>query len=87
MYKKFKNTAVRLAFLFIGLLFFSFSLQVKNDSEKNPGELRTLKNNAFKVGEKLTFDVKYGFVTAGIASFHIPRIRKMSGRDVYHVTF
>jgi hypothetical protein len=48
---------------------------------------RKLNNNAFGVGEKLTFDVKYGFVTAGIAVFEIPAIKKMSGRDSYHITF
>ena len=30
-------------------------------------EFKIQPNKAFKVGEKLTFDVKYGFVTAGIA--------------------
>lgn len=50
-------------------------------------DFRKLTNKAFKEGEKLTFDVKYGFVTAGIAVMQIPRIRKISGRDVYHVTF
>ncbi|HPN37623.1 MAG TPA: DUF3108 domain-containing protein [Melioribacteraceae bacterium] len=48
---------------------------------------RKLENKAFKEGEKLTFDVKYGFVTAGIAVMQIPKIKKISGRDAYHVTF
>jgi hypothetical protein len=50
-------------------------------------EFRKLPNNAFREGEKLTFDVKYGFVTAGIATMHIPKIKRISGRDAYHVTF
>ncbi len=50
-------------------------------------DFRTVKNDAFKVGEKLTFDVKYGFVTAGVASFEIPNIKRISGRDAYHVIF
>ena len=50
-------------------------------------EFRKHENNAFREGEKLTFDVKYGFVTAGIASFEIPAIKKISGRNAYHVTF
>lgn len=50
-------------------------------------EFRKQTNNAFREGEKLTFDVKYGFVTAGIATFEIPKIKKISGRDAYHVTF
>lgn len=50
-------------------------------------EFRKIENKAFKVGEKLSFDVKYGFVTAGVATFQIPRMRKISGRNAYHVTF
>lgn len=50
-------------------------------------EFRKLPNKAFKEGEKLTFDVKYGFVTAGIATMQIPKIKRISGRDAYHVTF
>ena len=50
-------------------------------------EFRTLKNNAFKVGEKLTFDVKYGFVTAGVAEMAIPKMKRIFGRNAYHVTF
>ena len=55
-------------------------------AQKNDN-FRKQENNAFREGEKLTFDVKYGFVTAGIASFEIPKIKKISGRDAYHVTF
>ncbi len=50
-------------------------------------EFRKVENNAFREGEKLTFDVKYGFVTAGIATFEIPKVKKISGRDAYHITF
>lgn len=48
---------------------------------------RKIENKAFKEGEKLTFDVKYGFVTAGVAIMQIPKIKKISGRDAFHVTF
>src|SRR5690606_24057616 len=50
-------------------------------------DFRKLENKAFKEGEKLTFDVKYGFVTAGIATMQIPAVKRISGRDAYHVTF
>src|SRR3989339_35418 len=50
-------------------------------------EFRKLENKAFKLGEKLTFEVKYGFVTAGIAEYSIPKIVKLAGRDVYNVIF
>jgi len=58
----------------------SFNAQNKNEFRKQP-------NNAFRKGEILTFDVKYGFVTAGVANFEIPDIKKISGRDAYHVVF
>ncbi len=50
-------------------------------------EFRKIENNAFKEGEKLTFDVKYGFVTAGVAVMQIPKIKRISGRDAYNITF
>jgi hypothetical protein len=62
-------------------------LLLTSASAQKKDEFRKHSNNAFREGEKLTFDVKYGFVTAGIASFEIPKIKKISGRDAYHVTF
>ena len=59
----------------------------KTTSAQTKSEFRTLQNNAFKVGEKLTFEVKYGFVTAGIAQYSIPKIVKIAGRDAYNVMF
>jgi hypothetical protein len=55
--------------------------------QPNSDQLRKITNNAFRVGEKLTFDVKLGFVVVGIASFHIPTIKRISGREAYHVNF
>ncbi|MDR3626727.1 MAG: DUF3108 domain-containing protein [Ignavibacteriaceae bacterium] len=54
---------------------------------QNKSEFRYLDNKAFKVGEKLTFDVKYGFVTAGVATMAVPKLKKISGRDAYNITF
>jgi hypothetical protein len=56
-------------------------------NSQNKNEFRKVDNKTFKVGEKLTFDVKYGFVTAGIATMAIPGIKKISGRDAYNITF
>ncbi len=55
--------------------------------KKDDSEFRKIDNKAFTVGEKLTFDVKYGFVTAGVATMAIPRERRISGRNVYNITF
>src|ERR1035437_9449287 len=53
-----------------------------------PGDdFKKIENKAFAEGEKLVFDVKYGFVTAGIGTMEIPKIKKISGRDAYYVQF
>jgi len=70
---------------FILLLTFSFGFSAGSANEGD--EFRSIENNAFKEGEKLTFKLNYGFVTAGIAIMQIPRIRRLSGRKVYHVMF
>lgn len=73
-------------FLIITLQIISVTLVIPQ-SDLPKDDFRKQKNTAFKVGEKLTFDVKYGFVTAGIATMQIPKIKRISGRDAYHVTF
>ncbi len=74
---------IRSMMIIILMLIMSFSFV---EAQKKD-EFRKHDNNAFREGEKLTFEVKYGFVTAGIASFEIPAIKKISGRSAYHVTF
>jgi hypothetical protein len=54
---------------------------------QTPDDFRKMNNKAFADGEKLVFDVKYGFVTAGIGTMEIPKIKKISGRDSYYVLF
>ncbi|NOX18830.1 MAG: DUF3108 domain-containing protein [Chlorobi bacterium] len=50
-------------------------------------EFRKIENNAFDVGEKLTFSVNYGFVTAGIAEMSVTKIKKIMGRKVFQIDF
>ncbi|MFH1194198.1 MAG: DUF3108 domain-containing protein [bacterium] len=50
-------------------------------------DFRVIENKSFKVGEKLIFNLNYGFITAGIAEMAIPEMKKISGRDAFHVTF
>lgn len=71
---------MKFSLTYIFLIIFLLNLDAQSD-------FRKLDNKAFKEGEKLTFDVKYGFVTAGVAEMEIPRKTKISGRDAYHVTF
>lgn len=70
---------------FMIVLVILFMLTGFSYSQKS--EFRKIDNNAFKVGEKLTFEVNYGFITAGYAEYSIPKIVKIAGRDVYNVTF
>ncbi|HOP50457.1 MAG TPA: DUF3108 domain-containing protein [Ignavibacteriales bacterium] len=49
--------------------------------------LRKIENKAFGVGEKLDYEVKYGFVKAGFATWEIPQIVKINGFDTYQVVF
>lgn len=51
-------------------------------------DFRKIQQNAFKPGEKLTFEINYGFVTAGEAVMEIdPVIQTINGRKCYDITF
>ncbi|HEX2983372.1 MAG TPA: DUF3108 domain-containing protein [Ignavibacteriales bacterium] len=78
-----KNTLVA------GFFFLAAFLNVDAAGQQggSKSDFRKVENNAFTVGEKLTFEVKYGFVTAGTAVMQIPKFKKISGRKVYHVSF
>lgn len=77
----------KLIILLLVLAPFSFSSSQPKESGTDKDGFRIVENKAFIAGEKLTFDVKYGFVTAGIATMAIPQMKRISGRDAYHVTF
>jgi len=76
-----------LKWMYVFLFIYSGSLVILPQTSLKNEEFRVLENKAFKEGEKLTFDVDYGFVTAGIAVMEVPRIKRISGRNAYHVTF
>lgn len=58
---------------------------VKIDTLKTQ-PLRSISNGAFKVGEKLTYRVHYGFVDAGEAVLEVKESPwKFNGRAAYHV--
>lgn len=67
----------------VTLLFISLTAMIPAQET----EFRKLENKAFGVGEKLTFNVNFGFVTAGIATMEIAKIKRISGRDAYNVQF
>lgn len=65
----------------------SHAQQPKSPDDPLAGKFRTVEQNAFGVGEELTFDVNYGFVTAGEATMSVPRYSYMKGRKCYHIEF
>ena len=72
-------------FVILFLSFINFSLSQDSESEK---EFRKITQNAFKEGEKLTFEISYGFVTAGEAVMEIdPEFQTMNGRKCYDIRF
>lgn len=71
-------------FLLLIVMIFSYT---SNGFAQKKDDFRKIENKSFKVGEKLTFDVNYGFITAGVAEYNIPKIMKLAGRDVYQITF
>ncbi|MBM2842125.1 MAG: hypothetical protein HW412_2653 [Bacteroidetes bacterium] len=50
-------------------------------------ELRKIKNEAFGVGERLVFDVSYGFINAGEAVMRVADYDSIAGRKTYRVEF
>jgi hypothetical protein len=52
-----------------------------------PFEFRKIKNQAFGVGERLTFDVHYGFITAGEAIMAVAAYDSVAGRKCYRIEF
>ncbi|MFZ0391862.1 MAG: DUF3108 domain-containing protein [Calditrichia bacterium] len=60
------------------------STAAKNDSL--PYDLdRRVENNAFKVGEKLSFIVRYGFIKAGDATMEVEEITSHEGHQAYRI--
>ena len=50
-----------------------------------PLEYPVVENNAFQIGEKLTFKVRYGFVRAGTATMSVLKETEMNGHPVYQI--
>jgi hypothetical protein len=46
---------------------------------------RFIANDAFGVGEKLAFDINYGFINAGSATMEVARIIEYEGRPCYQM--
>jgi len=69
---------------YIRFLLLIFSLSVTNSQDA----YRTLPNKAFSYGERLSFEIGYGFITAAEAFMNIsPSPVVINGRETYEVNF
>lgn len=50
---------------------------------EDPGIDRVIENNAFGIGEKLTFDIGYGFINAGYANLEVKDLIEYNERPCY----
>ncbi|MFZ1323107.1 MAG: DUF3108 domain-containing protein [Ignavibacteria bacterium] len=63
-----------------------FFTSVNLNAQEN--EFRKIEQNAFTTGEKLTFEINYGFVNAGTAVMEVdPKLQTMNGRECYDIKF
>ncbi len=54
-------------------------------TSQNSADQRVISNNAFSVGEKLTFDIDWGPSTVGTATISIPQVVTRNGRGAFEV--
>ncbi|MEO8664452.1 MAG: DUF3108 domain-containing protein [Ignavibacteria bacterium] len=65
-----------------------FVINVCHSQDSTNFEFRKIPQKAFKNGEKLTFEINFGFVTAGEAVMEIdPVFQIMNGRKCYDIRF
>lgn len=95
--RQFANNSLILLVIAIGLVpVFYFSIvelgiaQAASQAEYvNTGSIdpadRYLENLAFGVGEKLTYEVKYGFISAGTAEMEVARLVEYENRPCYQI--
>lgn len=65
--------------LFLSFTQFSFAPQATTEG------LRSVENNAFKVGEHLKYRVHYGFIDAGYAELRVKELVRRNGRPAFHM--
>ena len=76
-----------LSIFILSLFLLFFSPQETNLAEiGEKSYLRSLQNSSFGIGEKLQYDLKYGFLDAGTAKLDVVEILPFNGRDCYKIT-
>lgn len=75
----------RLSLLFFAFLFPSVFMLSQNNDLPTANELRSVENNAFRVGEYLKYRIHYGIVNAGVAELTVAGKTERNDRPVYHM--
>lgn len=77
---------MRQLLLLIGLLFLPLRGSMgQEQSATDPHALRYRPQKAFRVGEKLHYQIRYGIIKAGKATVEVRSHTQRAGRPVYHV--
>jgi hypothetical protein len=75
----------KLLMVLLGVFLIS-SFSFADDTLKTAKEFRKINNKAFTAGEKLSFEINYGFVTAGTATLEIaPEYQMINGRKCFDI--
>lgn len=78
---------MRIKALIVILTLFVTNAVFAQDTLQSAANFRTIQQNAFTTGEKLNFEINYGFITAGNAVMEIaPSYQTMNGREVYDIS-
>jgi hypothetical protein len=73
--------------IILSILLIFFAVNVFAQDNVQPFQFRTVQQNSFKQGEKLKYEINYGFVTAGEAIMEIsPNLGSINGRPVYDIS-
>ena len=82
---KYKNINMKHIILILALILMT-ALSIQAQDTTKTINFRNIPNNAFKAGEKLDFDINYGFINAGTATMYVePNTSNLNGRDCYLV--
>ena len=73
--------------IFTAVVFFLAVAEIAFDPSFAYGAQRASRQSAFSIGERLVFDVGYGFITAGEAIMSIPQYDTVAGNQCFKVMF
>jgi hypothetical protein len=68
-------------------IFFQICFALSVSLFQNVSAQKVIVQKTFGAGERLLFDVNYGFITAGKAEMSIPEIDTVLGATTYHIEF